>query len=729
MNVMKQSVTRILSVILMSLMLTDVFAYDIEVENTDGIKLYYSFINNSTELMVTSGDTKASGNVVIPEEIIYDGITYKVTCIGKSAFLNWDIEEVTIPNSVITIEDYAFYGCEISNVTIPNSVTSIGESAFENAYSLRIVTIGSGVTSIGRHAFFRNGGWPPTLEIVVSLAEEPIEIIGKSNEDDSPFNEATFENAILYVPAGTTNKYEATKGWQDFDHVKEGDGRAINYELYNGGLMVVKGIYSGDVVIPEEATYMGQKLKVIAIGEEAFSRCGGLTSVTLPNTLTSIGEFAFEGCSGLTSIIFPNSLTTIEHGAFWGCTGLTSISIPGSVTAIGGGDRNPFLKCNLTSIKVEEGNTVYDSRYNCNAIIETKSNTLVTGCRNTVIPNDVTTIGYGSFICPDLTSITIPNSVISIETEAFSQTNLTSVVIPNSVTSIGNYAFSWCDNLTSITIGSGVTSIGWTAFFNPFSTNLKTVVSLIQEPFEIDQESVQPTFSENILQDATLYVPVGSIDKYKATKGWKEFVNIVEINPISDFTNNEATYVVEEGNTVSVSVIDQIDGHYEIPEIVNNNGVDYFVTAIADHAFENQTGLTAITIPATIASIGERAFAGCVNLNNIYSYAIKPAALGSSTSATRSDGASSVFDQVNLSECVLSVPNGCVEAYQTAEGWKEFTHIVEMGSSHINGIITNDNAFDVYSISGCKVRTQTTTIEDLPKGVYIINGRKVVKRQ
>lgn len=80
-------------------------------------------------------------------------------------------------------------------------------------------------------------------------------------------------------------------------------------------------------------------------------------------------------------------------------------------------------------------------------------------------------------------------------------------------------------------------------------------------------------------------------------------------------------------------------------------------------------------------------------------------------------------------ECVLSVPNGCVEAYQTAEGWKEFTHIVEMGSSHINGIITNDNAFDVYSISGCKVRTQTTTIEDLPKGVYIINGRKVVKRQ
>ena len=92
MNVMKQSVTRILSVILMSLMLTDVFAYDIEVENADGIKLYYSFINNSTELMVTSCDTKASGNVVIPEEIIYDGITYKVTCIGKFAVLNWDIE-------------------------------------------------------------------------------------------------------------------------------------------------------------------------------------------------------------------------------------------------------------------------------------------------------------------------------------------------------------------------------------------------------------------------------------------------------------------------------------------------------------------------------------------------------------------------------------------------------------------------------------------------------------
>ena len=141
---------------------------------------------------------------------------------------------------------------------------------------------------------------------------------------------------------------------------------------------------------------------VTSIGDGAFAYCEGLTSITIPNSVTSIGESAFAYCEGLTSITIPNSVTSIGSDAFYYCTGLTSITIPNSVTSIGDW---AFRGCSgLTSIVVEEGNTVYDSRENCNAIIETATNTLIAGCQNTVIPNSVTSIGdYAFYCCSSLT--------------------------------------------------------------------------------------------------------------------------------------------------------------------------------------------------------------------------------------------------------------------------------------------------------------------------------------
>ena len=224
---------------------------------------------------------------------------------------------------------------------------------------------------------------------------------------------------------------------------------------------------------------------VTSIGKYAFISCSGLTSVTIPNSVTSIGGGAFEDCDSLTSVTIPNSVMSIGGSAFSACSGLTSVTIPNSVTSIG---NEAFNVCSgLTSITVESGNTVYDSRENCNAIIKTSTNELIVGCKNTIIPNSVTSIGEAAFEgCIGLTSVTIPNSVTSIGHAAFyGCSGLTSItvesgntfydsrencnaiiktstnelvtgckntVIPNSVTSIGQAAFYYCSGLTSVTI-------------------------------------------------------------------------------------------------------------------------------------------------------------------------------------------------------------------------------------------------------------------------------------
>ena len=581
-------------------------------------------------------------NTVIPNS---------VTSIAGSAFRGCSgLTSVTIPNSVTSIAGNAFSGCSgltsitvesgntvydsrencnaiiktstnelvvgCKNTIIPNGVTSIGSYAFEACSGLTSVTIPNSVTSIGSSAFYGCSG----LTSVTCLAENV------PNTSSNAFSSYNIQNATLLVPAGSIEAYQAAAPWSGFGNIMRCDdsgscGDNVTYTFdATTGTLTISGTgamtnYTNTSSRPWFSYIDAIKTVVVtngvtSIGDYAFYGCSGLTSVNIPNSVTAIGYDAFFGCSGLTSItvesgntvydsrencnaiiktstnklvvgckntVIPNSVTSIGNYAFEGCSGLTSITIPNSVTSIG---IEAFSGCSgLTSITVESGNTMYDSRENCNAIIKTSTNELVVGCKNTVIPNSVTSIGNYAFEgCSGLTSITIPNSVTSIGIEAFSGcSGLTSITIPNSVTTIGNYAFYECSGLTSITIPNSVTSISGYAFYGCSGLTSVTIPNSVTSIFgrafagcsgltsvtigncvtSIGDYAFQgcsgltsvtclaenvPTTESNVfsnyyIQNATLVVPAGSVAAYQAAAPWSGFGQITDQTDISQIDN------------------------------------------------------------------------------------------------------------------------------------------------------------------------------------------------
>ena len=369
-------------------------------------------------------------------------IPNSVTIIGWYAFAGCTgLTSVTIPNSVTSIGNHAFEGCSgLTSVTIPNSVTIIGWYAFANCTGLTSVTIPNGVTSIGGWAFDGCTG----LTSVVSEIENSFEI------SSNVFSSETYAKAVLTVPTGKKSAYEATSGWNKFKKLVEKgiiyfddvNVKALclaNWDTNNDGELSIDeaaavtdigtvfndndvittfnelSYFTGLTSIGDGAFYRNSLTSVTipnsvtSIGYYAFWACRGLTSVTIPNSVTSIGDEAFQYCSGLTSVTIPNSVTSIGDGAFGGCSSLTSVTIPNSVTSIGSNafDGTAWYN-NQPDGLVYAGNVAYKYKGTMpeNTIIDIKGGTLSIS-------------GFAFDGCTGLTSVTIPNSVTSIGDRAF----------------------------------------------------------------------------------------------------------------------------------------------------------------------------------------------------------------------------------------------------------------------------------------------------------------------
>ena len=656
-----------------------------------------------------------------------------VTNIGQYAFYNCiNLTSVSIPSSVTTIKPYAFQGCSsLSSVTIPSGVTTINYYAFRNCTSLTSVTIPSSVTSLGDETFYNTG----LTDVYVSwtTAEAIPEWYSMVETNQA-------KNITLHVPCGTAEYYLAKAGWNNCN-IRGGCNTTYTLTVASGntafGLVqidkgtpdasITEQVYTDDShyitalpidachhfvqwddgntdnprnVMPntnttytatfEEHQYSGtcgihltwvlecdSTLRISGTGEmsdystspwnslkniikhvvieEGVTTIGNnafygmdIVTVTNPSTLKTIGSTAFYNCYQLESINFPHGMTSIGrnttgHGPFYGCHSLKSIYIPASVTMI---NKDAFLRCfSLTSIVVDPANPKYDSRDNCNAIIETATNKLLYGCQTTVIPDGVLTVSQYAFEY---------------------QHNLKSIRISNTVTHFETSVFKECENLKDI-------YVEWT------TTPPQDILTSWQEHTNLDAT-------------ITIHVPCGYKSLYSSSSAWNRY------QIVDDHLKGGMCGAQGSNQTWMLSC----DGHLDIKGI----------GAMADYSAggapwnEHKDAIHTVTFSDGINTIGKNAFAGFTNLTDIYA----PWTENIPVLPSSNNPQSSVS---------LHVPCIATGAYQTADGWKDYTITPEYTASGTCGADGDNLTWTLcddgtLTISGTGAMAGWENIADIP---------------
>ena len=685
------------------------------------------------------------------------------------------LTSISFSNNTISIDDYAFSGCNnLKTITIPGSVKSLGRAAFYNCSNLETVNVSNNLETVGWFAFgetkwfgnqpdglvyvgkvaYRYKGTMPnntTIELeegtlsiaygafteckgltsivipssvksigniafyncnlasVTMKSTTPIEITS------SAFYNQVHTKATLYVPVGYKAVYENAEYWKDFKSIVEKyesgesftattvEGVDVTYTIINEDQKTCKVGYTynkksairsainkstvGSVTIPT----MVNGYSVTEVSDYAFFDCKNLTLVTLPSSIKYFGKSALSGCSSLQSIEIPLGISSISESMFSGCKSLTSVTIPESVSSIGA---YAFSGCsNLKAVNIPLNVSIIE---NCTFM----------SCESLMaidLHENIVKIGNQSFQgCSSLTEITIPGSLRSMETWDPS------------------FAFTGCSQLRKITINKGAALLGNDTFSS--QSPVETVIVYNTTPI-----NVRGSF-DGIDRNATLYVPSGCAAAYKEANGWSKFKEIVEMDPNIDYSNIGKTFTVD-GINYKVSNINPLEaqvgliyptgaidknfeGSLTIPSSVTGpDGKIYSCTSICSNAFDYRNGLSSVTIPNSIKSIGYAAFNGCSSLTSVeipnsvtsieqyaFSYCNN---LSSVVSEIEEPFAfdSYAFDGI-ASTCKLTVPYGTKNAY-IAAGWTE--NVFKGGIVEVTPIVLS-NTLSISNTEVCKGR-------------------------
>ena len=416
--------------------------------------------------------------------------------------------------------------------------------------------------------------------------------------------------------------------------------------------------YSGSVSIPETVTNNGTEYSVTKIGEYAF-QSSSVTSVSMPEGITSIDYNAFKGCQNLESVTLPESLTTLGSYAFIMCKLLKTIKIPSGVTAIPG---QCFDGCSsLESVTIPEGVTAIGAY-------------AFSGCnlKALTLPESLEKIGGYAFTGnKSLKSVNIPAKVKTIETQAFNSCGLTDLVIPEGVQTIGYNTFG-SNSLKNLTLPSTVTSIGGSAFGN---NNLQSIICNAVTPPTLDGNA----FSSGITP--SIKVPMASIAAYRKAYGWKDFSNYYGGEVVAD----GITYRIDE-NGAMVAAVEPSLTEANVPSTVEFEGNQYPVIKINSYVFSGKTNLTAVTLPAGLVEIGEYAFSGCQNLESV----ALPESM--TTLGDRAFKECKLLKTIKIPSVVTAIPGSCF-----------------YGCSSLESVTIPEGVTDIgaYAFSGCNLNALT----------------------